>query len=172
MNHINRETPKVTVDIIIECLDWNGNRKPSAVGTQGAWVTMEETHVVIPGIVLIERMNAPQGFALPGGFVDVGERGIDAAAREALEETTLQVSNLKQFHTYTSPGRDPRGHGITIVYIGQAIGQPNGEDDAKQAFIADPINLGNMAQKLCFDHAQIITDYINFKMTGERPVTE
>lgn len=161
-SHAGRETPKVTVDIIIECLDWEDNKK-----------NFERPGVFMPGIVIIERMNAPQGFALPGGFVDVGERAIDAAVREALEETTLRVTNIKQFHTYTSPGRDPRGHGVTIVYIAQAIGKPRGEDDARKAFIADPLTLGDwLVKELCFDHAQIITDYINFKMTGERPVTE
>lgn len=159
MNHAERNTPKVTVDIIIECLDWKENSK-----------------VHMPGIVLIERKNDPQGLALPGGFVDIGERAIDAAVREAYEETTLRVTNIKQFHTYTSPGRDPRGHGVTIVYIAQAIGIPKGEDDAKRAFIADPMNLDatytGLAKDLCFDHAQIITDYINYVQNGERPTME
>lgn len=178
MNHASRNTPKVTVDIIIEVLDWQSPMpKQASVGAGDKWITFEKlSTVVIPGIVLIERSNPPQGIALPGGFVDVGERAIDAAVREALEETTLRVTNIKQFHTYTSPGRDPRGHGVTIVYIAQAIGTPKGEDDAKRAFIADPMNLDatytGLAKDLCFDHAQIITDYINYRLNGERPVTE
>lgn len=160
MNHGSRHTPKVTVDIIIEVLDWREH------------YTFQESKLVLPGIVLIERNNEPQGIALPGGFVDVGERAIDAAVREAFEETTLRVTNIRQFHTYTSPGRDPRGHGISIVYIAQAIGVPKGEDDAKNAFIADPLALEGLVQDLCFDHAQIITDYINYRLNGERPVTE
>ena len=155
MNHAERNTPKVTVDIIIELIDWDRHHKE------------------VPCIVLIERKNEPMGFALPGGFVDVGERAIDAAIREALEETTLRLTNIKQFHTYTSPGRDPRGHGISIVYVAQAIGDPKGEDDAKQAFAADPIGLsGKITDSLCFDHRQIITDYINWKLTGHRPLGE
>jgi len=162
MNHAERNTPKVTVDIIIEMLDWEENKK-----------AFERPGVFMPGIVLIERQNPPQGYALPGGFVDVGERAIDAAVREALEETTLRVTNIRQFHTYTSPGRDPRGHGVTIVYIAQAIGKPQGEDDAKKAFIADPQALGDwLVKELCFDHAQIIADYINYRQNDERPVTE
>jgi ADP-ribose pyrophosphatase YjhB (NUDIX family) len=162
MNHAARNTPKVTVDIIIEILDWKENRK-----------AFERPGVFMPGIVLIERKNDPQGIALPGGFVDIGERAIDAAVREAFEETTLRVTNIKQFHTYTSPGRDPRGHGVTIVYIAQAIGLPFGEDDAKKAFIADPLSLDDwLVKQLCFDHAQIITDYINYRQNGERPTTE
>lgn len=157
--HALRQTPKVTVDIIIEVLDW-----------QDIW--QGDIPKTLPGIVLIERSKEPHGIALPGGFVDVGERAIDAAVREALEETTLRVTGIRQFHTYTSPGRDPRGHGITIVYIAQAIGIPKGEDDAKRAFIADPLNLQGLIQDLCFDHAQIIADYINFRLHGKRPVTE
>lgn len=172
MNHGERNTPKVTVDIIIEILDWQkddlmSRRRDTGLGLQ------ELMQSKAPGIVLIERKNPPQGIALPGGFVDVGERAIDAAVREALEETTLRVTNIRQFHTYTSPGRDPRGHGITIVYIAQAIGNPQGEDDAKKAFIADPLALGDwLIKELCFDHAQIITDYVNYRLTGERPTTE
>ncbi len=169
-SHAGRETPKVTVDIIIEVLDWQENRKATALSDR--WITFEESKIVLPGIVLIERSNEPQGVALPGGFVDIGERAIDAAVREALEETTLRVTNIKQFHTYTSPGRDPRGHGVTIVYIAQAIGKPKGEDDAKTAFIADPMNLQGLVEDLCFDHAQVIADYINYRLNGERPVTE
>lgn len=165
MNHAERNTPKVTVDIIIEVLDWE------PVLTSDRERRLISPHV-LPGIVLIERHNPPQGMALPGGFVDVGERAIDAAVREALEETTLRVTNIKQFHTYTSPGRDPRGHGVTIVYIAQAIGMPKGEDDAKSAYVMDPLDLKGLVRDLCFDHAQIIADYINYRINGTRPVTE
>jgi ADP-ribose pyrophosphatase YjhB (NUDIX family) len=64
------------------------------------------------GLVLIERLNPPPGWALPGGFVEVGETLEQAAIREAKEETCLDVELLGQFHTYSDPNRDPRMHCI------------------------------------------------------------
>ena len=81
-------------------------------------------------IVLIERKNEPLGTALPGGFVDIGETTMAAAIREAKEETGLDIWNVKQFHTYSDPSRDLRGHAITIVYTALANGSPQGLDDA------------------------------------------
>lgn len=149
-----RVTPLVTVDIIIENMD----------GT---------------AIVLILRKNEPHGYALPGGFVDVGETTIQAAIREAEEETSLKITNVKQFHTYSDPKRDPRGHAITVAYIGQAVGNPEGQDDAEQAFWCKTdesshfgTQLRDVCVKLCFDHRQIIQEYLHFKKTGERPTRE
>jgi ADP-ribose pyrophosphatase YjhB (NUDIX family) len=56
--------------------------------------------------MLIRRKNPPYGWAIPGGFVDYGESIEDAAVREALEETSLNVELLRQFHVYSSPDRD------------------------------------------------------------------
>ncbi|MBI2878741.1 MAG: NUDIX hydrolase, partial [Candidatus Rokubacteria bacterium] len=62
------------------------------------------------GIVLIRRRHPPHGWALPGGFVEYGESLERAAVREAREETSLEVELVRQLHTYSAPGRDPRGH--------------------------------------------------------------
>ncbi|MEM9074325.1 MAG: NUDIX hydrolase, partial [Myxococcota bacterium] len=62
------------------------------------------------GIVLIERLNEPTGWALPGGFVDYGERVEDAARREVAEETGLTVSLEALLGVYSDPARDPRQH--------------------------------------------------------------
>ena len=59
------------------------------------------------GIVLIERKNPPPGWALPGGFVDIGESLEDAAIREAKEETSLDITLVEQFHAYSNPGVIP-----------------------------------------------------------------
>ena len=116
-------------------------------------------------VVLIERKNPPPGWALPGGFVDYGESFEDAARREAMEETGLAVRLLRQLHTYSAPGRDPRSHTATTVFIATASGTPVGADDAKQAKIF-PLDA---LPPLAFDHAQILADYARFKKTGKLP---
>lgn len=132
------QTPLLTVDIIIECND---------------------------GIVLIERKNPPHGWALPGGFVDVGETIEHAAVREAREETSLDVSLIEQMHTYSDPGRDPRHHTVSTVFIAAAQGVPEGADDAK---IAAVHTLDRLPSPLVFDHAAILRDYRYYKNGAPR----
>ncbi len=119
-----------------------------------------------PGtIVLIERRNEPVGWALPGGFVDEGEFLIDAAVREAKEETGLAVEVRELFHAYSDPARDPRKHTVSTVFIGRAAGTPAGSDDAAraEAFPLDGL------PALVFDHATIVADYVAYRATGTRP---
>ncbi len=106
-------------------------------------------------IVLIKRKNPPLGWAIPGGFVDYGESYEQAAVREALEETGLKISNLRQFHTYSQPDRDKRLHTASTVFIAQSTGIPKGHDDALEAQLFDQNNL----PLLVFDHKKIISDY-------------
>jgi ADP-ribose pyrophosphatase YjhB (NUDIX family) len=108
------------------------------------------------GLVLIERANPPPGWALPGGFVDYGESLEDAAVREAREETGLDVTLLRQFHTYSAPDRDPRQHTISTVFVASASGTPRAGDDARQARAFPPDRLPPLA----FDHDHIIQDYL------------
>jgi 8-oxo-dGTP diphosphatase len=109
-------------------------------------------------IVLIYRKNHPVGWALPGGFVDYGETLESAAIREALEETSLRVDLIRQFHTYSDPERDPRQHTITTVYIARAEGIPRGADDAKRAEVFE---LSELPENIVFDHALILDDFKN-----------
>lgn len=135
--------PLPTVDVIIEI-----------VGEAG------------PGIVLIERSNEPRGWALPGGFVDYGEPLARAAAREAKEETGLDVDILEQFHTYSDPGRDPRHHTLSTVFLGRAYGLPEGADDAARAAV---FTRDSLPADIVFDHRQILDDYFRYLDTRERP---
>ncbi len=135
-------TPLVATDIIIEYQD---------------------------GIVLIERKNEPHGWALPGGFVDVGESLENAAAREAREETSLDVTLRELFYAYGKPSRDPRGHGISIVYIAEGAGILAAADDAKSARV---FTFDTLPDRMVFDHREIVADYYTFIQTGERPVPD
>ncbi len=121
------------------------------------------------GIVLIERKNEPHGWAIPGGFVDVGESLERAATREALEETSLHVEPREMLHVYGKPGRDPRGHTVTVVYIGDGKGRLKAADDAKGARV---FTYETLPDNIAFDHREIIADYFTFIQTGARPVPD
>ncbi len=109
------------------------------------------------GIVLIRRKNPPAGWALPGGFVDYGETLEDAALREAKEETGLDVRLVRQFHSYSDPHRDPRGHTISTVFLAEAAGQAAAGDDAAEIGV---FSAKGLPDNLAFDHRQILEDYI------------
>ena len=126
------ESPHPTVDIIIQ-VDGDPSR-----------------------IVLIKRKFSPPGWALPGGFVDWKESVENAAVREAKEETGLDVSLIRQFHTYSDPSRDPRGHTIALVFIATATGTPVGADDAAEARV---YTKGDLPEEMAFDHRQVLEDY-------------
>ncbi len=108
------------------------------------------------GIILIKRKNPPYGWAIPGGFVKYGESLEETVIREAKEETSLDVTLTRQFHTYSDPKRDPRHHTITTVYIAKATGVPKACDDAEKIGIFTEENL---PQNLAFDHEKILKDY-------------
>lgn len=108
------------------------------------------------GIVLVERKNPPYGWALPGGFVDYGESLESAAVREAREETSLEVSNLRLLGCYSDPARDDRMHTISTVYIADGCGLLQAADDAANVGV---FQRDALPGKLCFDHAAILEDY-------------
>src|SRR5512142_2007139 len=116
-------------------------------------------------VVLVERKNEPRGWALPGGFVDEGETLEAAAVREAREETGLEVTLLEQFHAYSDPARDPRGHTISTVFVGLAAGDPVGGDDAARA-VAFPWT--GLPGPIVFDHGAILGDVRRWLLTGAR----
>ncbi len=136
------KSPFLTVDAIIELNDLDVNRGG--------------------GIVIIERSNPPFGWALPGGFVDYGETLEAAVIREAKEETNLDITDVKQFHTYSDPNRDPRFHTVGTVYTAKAQGQACAGDDARglKVFSLDELKKLEFA----FDHGKIIKDYLKYKI--------
>ncbi|MGB3766440.1 MAG: NUDIX hydrolase [Phormidesmis sp.] len=117
-------------------------------------------------IVLIERLNEPHGWALPGGFVDYGESVETAARREAKEETSLDVTLIEQFFVYSDPDRDARKHTLSVVFIATASGEPVAQDDAENLAIVNP---WEVPENLCFDHDRILQDYWRYRHYGHRP---
>jgi len=121
--------------------------------------------IIINGsnIVLIRRQNDPfKGmFALPGGFVEVGETTEEAVVREALEETGLSIEIVKLIGVYSEPSRDPRGHTVSICYLAKGRGNPKAGSDAAEValFTIDGI------PKLAFDHNHII-DQVRVDING------
>ena len=107
-------------------------------------------------VVLIQRLNPPHGWALPGGFVDYGESVETAARREALEETGLMVELVALLGVYSDPRRDPRQHTQTTVFAARAQGEPRAGDDAKGCAC---FSLERLPQPLCFDHDLILRHY-------------
>ncbi len=117
------------------------------------------------GIVLVERKNFPFGWAIPGGFVDYNESLEQAAVREAKEETGLKVINLKQFHAYSGPGRDPRLVTVSVVFTAKGKGGLRAASDAKKARV---FKKKELPQIMAFDHRKIIEDYFRCK-EGKEP---
>lgn len=117
-------------------------------------------------IVLIERLNPPYGWAIPGGFVDVGEAVEAAAVRELREETQLDVTLTALLGVYSKPGRDPRGHTLSVVYVGTSRDTPQAADDAKSVIVT---TLDDLPQPLAFDHQNILNDYRDYLETGRPP---
>lgn len=110
-------------------------------------------------IVLIRRKNPPfKGeLALPGGFVEVGERVEDACIREAYEETNIHVNIVKLIGVFSDPKRDPRGHVIAIAFLCEPLTDSEkllAKDDAQSLEIVAITDIPSI--KLAFDHKDII----------------
>lgn len=111
------------------------------------------------GLVLVKRKNPPYGWALPGGFQEMGESLEETAVREGKEETGLDVKLVKQLKVYSEPCRDPRMHVNSVAFIAKGYGKLKAGDDAKEAMIA---NLENLPE-LVFDHPKRIEEYRRYK---------
>jgi 8-oxo-dGTP diphosphatase len=134
------QTPFLSVDGIIELYDERNRFK---------------------GIVLIERKNPPHGWALPGGFVDIGETVEAALSREMREEVSLDVEIVSLQGVYSDPQRDPRFHTASVVFVCRAVGEPVAADDAKHVHVVTKAEIGTL--ELVFDHRRILSDYLSSK---------
>lgn len=126
-------------------------------------------------VLLIRRGREPLkgAWAIPGGFVEVGESCEDAVRRELVEETGLRGDIVHLLGVYSAPGRDPRGHTVTVAYVLKVSGIVDvgqGGDDADEARWFD---LGRLPG-LAFDHARILEDALrwlespgNFEKLGD-----
>lgn len=134
--------PSVTVDIVLF--------HPSSEGLE---------------LLLIKRRHEPfaDHWALPGGFVDENETLEGAATRELIEETGLSRARFTQVGAFGDPGRDPRGHTVSIAFTALLKNKPKvtGSDDAKEAAWHSLKRL----PRLAFDHKKIIRAALG-KITG------
>ena len=131
-------TPSLAADVIIELEDAAGR---------------------VSAIAFVERKDG-RGLAMVGGFVKVGEEATDAARREALEETGLELSRLRQWCTFSNPRRDPRRHTAALVHIARATGTPRAADDAKGIRVVPIEELQHRPPTFAFDHGDIVAAYI------------
>lgn len=121
-------------------------------------------------VLLIQRRKPPfqDSWALPGGKVNYGEDLEAAARRELVEETGIQGQDIKlsQIHTYGRSDRDPRGHFVSVAYVGHLTTEipPLAGDDAKAAAWFPLVALPPMA----FDHSTIVFQALKHEGIGER----
>lgn len=109
-------------------------------------------------VLLIRRRHEPfkGGYALPGGFVEIGETVEEACRRELREETGVCARDLRPVGVYSDPSRDPRGHTVSVAFLAQLAAPAEavaGDDAAAAEWVADW-----RRQRLAFDHARILAD--------------
>lgn len=120
-------------------------------------------------LLVVRRKHDPfaGSWALPGGFVDEDESLEHAAARELQEETGLDDVPMEQLGAFGDPGRDPRGHTVTAVYLAVVSRETSrvraGDDAAEAEWVAvDALHLDEQGApapgktSLAFDHARVV----------------
>ena len=119
-------------------------------------------------VLFIKRVKEPfEGkMVFPGGFIKIGETAEDAAIREVMEETSLEVDLDHILGVYSDPNRDPRGHIMSTVFIGKiSTNSQNKEPIAGDgASSIKWVDIEDMDQEdFGFDHKNILKDYLGWK---------
>ena len=110
-------------------------------------------------VLLIQRANEPfmGAWALPGGYNAAGETTHDAMARVLHTKAGVDIADLKfvqQLYTFDTVARDPRGHAVSVTYMG--LGKdivPEGSKSTQNPQFFPVTDL----PKLAYDHGDIIT---------------
>ena len=114
----------------------------------------------------MKRKNPPSGFALPGGFVEVGESVETSATREILEETHLHLRDLHLLGIFSEPTRDPRRHTASIAYLAHVVGGADAGlsagDDAAETLLVHPKKVLGPDYHFAFDHRDIVVAYCKY----------
>ena len=112
--------------------------------------------------ILVERLKAPFGLALPGGHIDAGENPKDAAVREFTEETGLTIADVRFITRRKGKKRDPRyAMSETNVYAGRAKGSSRNEEGFTKVILLSKVELVRLpAARFAFDHHSILTLFL------------
>jgi ADP-ribose pyrophosphatase YjhB (NUDIX family) len=119
------------------------------------------------GIILITRKNPPYGIAIPGGMAEYGISLEENAAKEAKEETNLEIiiKHQNPLCVNSKPERDPRCHIVSVTYVAKGYGELKSGDDAASAALYDINEIKQLirSNSLVFDHADILKQYLSFR---------
>ncbi|MGF1618518.1 MAG: NUDIX domain-containing protein [Acidimicrobiia bacterium] len=139
----------------------SGTYPPFAVTADTAVFTRIDGRLCV---LMIERGSEPYlgRWALPGGFVDIDEDLPVAAVRELAEETGIDAVDLRQLGAYGAPDRDPRMRVVSVVFwtFLDDLGDPDGGDDAADAFLVPIDEVLADPSRLAFDHHQVLMDAV------------
>jgi len=128
------ETPLVTVDIVLFTVIDN-----------------------LLKVLLIQRRQPPYEhmWAIPGGFIHMGETLEEAASRRLREETTVDHIYLEQLGSFGDPSRDPRARVITVAYYALVSAEKLHLTASANAQDVAWFNVEELAD-LAFDHTEIV----------------
>lgn len=108
-------------------------------------------------VLLIKRANEPfRGtWALPGGYNAAGETTTAALHRVVSQkagiDTEKDLTYIEQLYTFDTVDRDPRGHAVSVTYMGYGRDIALREAGSHTAFLQV-----NSLPDLAYDHASII----------------